>query len=91
MTFISLLGLLAAFFTTAAYIPQAYKTITTRSTASLSLPTYLMLFVGTLLWVGYALSIHNLPVLIANGITAVLAGIILALKLLSKPEEAPAK
>ncbi|RYU82805.1 SemiSWEET family sugar transporter [Hymenobacter persicinus] len=81
MTLISLLGLLAAFFTTAAYVPQAYKTITTKSTASLSLPTYLMLFVGTLLWVAYALSIGNVPVLLANLITALLAGIILFLKL----------
>jgi len=84
MNFISLMGLLAALFTTAAYIPQAYKTITTRSTSSLSLPTYSMLFIGTVLWVGYALSIHNLPVLIANGVTALLAGIILYLKLVSK-------
>jgi MtN3 and saliva related transmembrane protein len=87
MTSISLLGLLAAVFTTAAYVPQAYKTITTRSTASLSLPTYLMLFIGTVLWVGYALYIDNLPVLIANGITALLAGIILFLKVTSKPPE----
>ncbi|OUJ71410.1 SemiSWEET family sugar transporter [Hymenobacter crusticola] len=81
MTFISVLGLLAALITTAAYIPQAYKTILTRSTASLSLPTYSMLFVGTMLWVGYALAIDNVPVLVANGVTAVLSGIILYLKL----------
>lgn len=43
-----------------------------------------MLFIGTVLWVGYALSIHNLPVLVANGVTALLAGIILYLKLVSK-------
>lgn len=85
MTYVPILGLLAAFFTTAAYIPQAYKTIKTRSTASLSLPTYLMLFVGTVLWVVYALYIDNTPVLVANGITALLAGIILYLKLTAKP------
>ncbi|GEM_PF-3352982 len=47
MTFILLLGLLAAGITTAPYLPQAYLTITTRSTRSLSLPTYLL---GTVRW-----------------------------------------
>lgn len=84
MTFIALLGLLAACVTTAAYVPQAYKTIVTRSTSSLSLPTYSLLFAGTTLWVVYALYINNLPILIANGVTAVLAGIILYLKLTAK-------
>lgn len=87
MTPISLFGLLAAFLTTAAYVPQAYKTISTRSTASLSLLTYSMLFVGTVLWVGYAIAIDNLPVMIANGLTALLSGVILYLKLTAKPEQ----
>ncbi|RZK97361.1 MAG: hypothetical protein EOO62_28150 [Hymenobacter sp.] len=81
MTFVSLLGLLAAGITTAAYLPQAYLTITTRSTRSLSLPTYVLLFAGTVLWVGYGLAIHDWPVIAANGVTAVLAAIILVLKL----------
>ncbi|QNH61572.1 SemiSWEET family sugar transporter [Hymenobacter sediminicola] len=85
MNFISLLGALAAVLTTAAYVPQAYKTIKTRSTASLSLPTYLMLFAGTITWVVYAIYIDNWPVMIANIVTAALAGIILFLKLTTKP------
>lgn len=88
MTFISILGTVAAFLTTAAYVPQAYKTIKTRSTSSLSLPTYLMLFAGTCLWTVYALYIENVPVLLANAVTAVLAGIILCLKLTAKPANA---
>lgn len=81
MTFLSLLGVLAAGITTAAYVPQAYQTITTRSTQSLSLPTYLLLFAGTVLWTWYGIRIHDWPIIVANGITAALAGIILALKL----------
>jgi len=85
MTLLSLLGLLAAVITTAAYVPQAYQTITTRSTQGLSLPTYVLLFVGTALWTCYGAWLHNWPIIMANGITALLAGIILALKLLEKP------
>ena len=86
MAFIPYLGALAALLTTAAYIPQAYRTIKTRSTSSLSLPTYLLLFSGTLLWTVYAVYTDNLPVLVANAVTAVLSGIILWLKLTTKPK-----
>jgi MtN3 and saliva related transmembrane protein len=86
MTFVPYLGALAALLTTAAYIPQAYKTIKTRSTSSLSLPTYLLLFIGTCLWTAYALYIGNVAVLLANAITALLSGIILGIKLTAKPE-----
>lgn len=86
MAFIPYLGALAALLTTAAYIPQAYRTIKTRSTSSLSLPTYLLLFSGTMLWTVYAVYTDNLPVLVANAVTAVLSGIILWLKLTTKPK-----
>ena len=41
-----LIGGIAALLTTAAYIPQAFRTIRTRQTRDLSLSTYLMLAVG---------------------------------------------
>jgi MtN3 and saliva related transmembrane protein len=85
MSFFSLIGGLAAFLTTAAYVPQAYKTIKTRTTAALSLPTYVMLFVGACLWATYGLHIGDLPVIVSNIVTAALAGIILVLKLTTKP------
>lgn len=78
---------MAAFLTTAAYVPQAYKTIKTRSTSSLSLPTYVMLFLGTCLWVVYGLHTGDVPVLASNVVTSILAGIILCLKFGAKPNE----
>jgi MtN3 and saliva related transmembrane protein len=85
MTLFSAAGSLAAFLTTAAYVPQAYKTIKTRSTSSLSLPTYVMLFLGTCLWVVYGLHTGDVPVLASNVVTSLLAGIILCLKFRAKP------
>jgi MtN3 and saliva related transmembrane protein len=76
MTLITLLGLSAAILTTGAYIPQAYKTIKTKSTSGLSLSTFLMLFLGTILWFLYGMYIKDLPIILANGITATLSGII---------------
>jgi MtN3 and saliva related transmembrane protein len=86
MTLITLLGLSAAILTTGAYIPQAYKTIKTKSTSGLSLSTFLMLFLGTILWFLYGLYIKDLPVILANGITATLSGIIFYLKVTIKTE-----
>ena len=78
------LGLLAALLTTGAYIPQAYKTIKTKSTQSLALSTYFMLLAGTILWVVYAVHINDIPVMLANTVTAVLSAIILFLKVASQ-------
>lgn len=78
---ISSIGMLAAMLTTAAYIPQAYKTIKTRSTRDLSLVTFSMLFAGTILWLVYGLYIHDTPLILANGVTATLSGIIFFLKI----------
>ena len=90
MTTSILLSSAAAIITTAGYVPQAYRTIRTRSTASLSLPAYVLLTAGTALWTAYGLLAGNWPIIISNGITAALAGIILAMKLLAEPTEEPA-
>jgi MtN3 and saliva related transmembrane protein len=62
MDFITIIGLIAAAMTTGAYVPQAYKTIRTRSTEDLSLGTYIFLFTGTLLWFVYGWSLSNTPI-----------------------------
>ncbi|OQP54646.1 hypothetical protein A4H97_22035 [Niastella yeongjuensis] len=77
----STIGLTAALLTTAAYVPQAYKTIKTRSTRDLSIVTFSMLFLGTILWFVYGLYIHDTPIILANGVTATLSGIIFFLKI----------
>lgn len=77
----TLTGLAAAFCTTFSFLPQALKTIRTRDTASISLSMYALFTLGTLLWFIYGIWTSNIPVYAANGITLVLAMIILAYKL----------
>ena len=81
MNYISLIGILAAILTTGSFIPQAYKVIKTRSTDDLSAVTFTMLFTGTLCWFIYGFIITDYPLILANGITAVLTGIILYMKI----------
>jgi len=77
------IGLIAAVLTTAAFLPQAYKTIKTQQAEDLSLITFLMIFVGTICWCIHGMKINDQPLIYANGITAFLAGIILIIKIKS--------
>jgi MtN3 and saliva related transmembrane protein len=81
MNFVTILGLAAAFCTTASFLPQAIKTIQTKDTSGISLSMYSLFALGTLLWLSYGLATNNLPVSIANGITFLFAAIILGYKI----------
>lgn len=87
MDYLQALGLLAAFLTTIANIPQAIKVIKTSSTKSLSTATYVMLFIGMVLWVVYGIIKNDLPIILANSISGALCGIILLMKLLRRKKE----
>jgi len=87
MDYIQILGIGAAILTTGANIPQAVKIIRTRSTESISSITYAMLFAGLVLWLIYGIVRDDLPIILANAVSAALAGIILAMRLLAKKKE----
>lgn len=78
---ITAIGLLAALLTTAAFLPQVLHTLATRDTRGISLPMYGIFVAGVLLWLIYGLLMHDLPLIIANAVTLLLAGAILYLKL----------
>jgi MtN3 and saliva related transmembrane protein len=77
----SYFGIIGAILTTTAFLPQALKTIKTKETKDLSLSTFLLIFSGTICWCIYGIAISDLPLIVANSITAVLAGIIVFIKL----------
>lgn len=78
--FIEFIGMAAAILTTASFAPQAVQVLRTRETAAISLMMYVMFTTGVLTWFVYGLFIGSLPVIIANAITLLLAGLILSLK-----------
>ncbi len=77
----TIIGLLAGTFTTVAFLPQVIKAFRTRSTHDISFPAFAILFTGNLLWFGYGIEINSLPVVLANGLTAILVFALLVLKL----------
>jgi MtN3 and saliva related transmembrane protein len=74
------LGMVAAFCTTVAFLPQAIQTIKTRHTDDISLSMYIILNVGLTLWLIYGIQLDMLPIILANCCTLVLSTIILAIK-----------
>lgn len=80
MQVITTIGLLAATCTTLAFVPQVWQTIKTKDTRGLSRPMYILFTSGIGLWLLYGLLVHDLPLIAANSVTLLLAGIVLYLK-----------
>jgi len=76
-----LTGLVAATFTTASFLPQAWHTFRTRDVRGISLGMYSLFTLGVALWLVYGLLINAWPVVAANAVTLALAATILAMKL----------
>lgn len=76
-----LIGYPAAVLTTAAFVPQAWKSWRTRDLSGISLPMYALFTLGVALWLAYGVVIGSMPVIMANGVTLVLAAMVLWLKL----------
>ena len=81
MELVTVIGLIAAACTTFAYVPQAIKIIKTKDTKSLSLIMYVIMTIGIVLWLSYGILLKDLPIIIANTVTLIFAGIILVLKI----------
>ncbi len=77
----TLLGYPAAFLTTIAFVPQAWQSWRTRDLSGVSLPMYALFTTGVALWLGYGVAIGSPPVIAANGVTLVLASVVLWLKI----------
>ncbi|NET87288.1 MAG: hypothetical protein F6K45_04135 [Kamptonema sp. SIO1D9] len=81
MQYVTLIGLLAGTLTTIAFLPQVIKTWKSRSAQDISLGMFLLFCTGVFLWLVYGLLKQDLPVIVANCATLVLAGSILWMKL----------
>lgn len=77
----ALLGYLAASLTTASFFPQAIKTVRSGDTRGISLGMYALFTLGISCWGVYGLLTRDGPLIVANAITLVPAGLILERKL----------
>jgi MtN3 and saliva related transmembrane protein len=75
------IGFLAGALTTIAFVPQALKMYTTKSGKDISARMLLIFSAGLVLWLIYGIMIESLPVILANIVTLILSGAIIALKI----------
>ena len=77
----SIVGYLASICMICGYLPQAVRTIRTRDTDGIAMPTFLALGAGSVLFVAQGILIDNIPIILANTITTICSLIITLIKL----------
>lgn len=80
MTLGDFAGVAAGTLTTIAFIPQVIKTWRSRSADDISMFMFLLFSTGVLMWLVYGLTLNSWPMIIANGITLILAISIIVMK-----------
>jgi MtN3 and saliva related transmembrane protein len=81
MDFITIIGLIAAAFTTVSLFPQLVKVWRTKSTKDISMGMFSLFCGGVFLWFIYGVFVNDLPIMIANSLAFIQAVIIVAFKL----------
>ena len=76
-----LIGYGAAILTTAAFVPQALKSWSSRDLSGVSLSMYSLFTLGVALWLLYGILLQSWPIILANLITLILASVVLSLKI----------
>ncbi len=80
MDIITIIGLVAAAFTTIALLPQLVKVWKTKSTKDISTGMFTLYCGGVFLWFVYGVYINDLPIILANSLAFVQALAILIFK-----------
>jgi MtN3 and saliva related transmembrane protein len=84
MTQIDLIGYIAAFLTTSAFLPQAWLSWRQKHAEGVSLGMYCIMVTGTIGWLIYGLMLGAWPIIVANVISLSLSAFILVMKLVYK-------
>ena len=83
------LGYLAATLTTVAFVPQAWRTFRTKDVSGISTRMYSVFTVGVAVWLAYGIVLGEVPMMVANTLTLVLACAVLVMKLKYGKKERP--
>ena len=81
---IEIVGLIAASFTTFAFIPQFFKIWKNRNISGVSISMYVIMLIGICIWLFYGFLIKSLAVIVANIVTGLLQLFIVTLIFISR-------
>lgn len=77
----TLVGYFAGFLTTVAFVPQVLKTWKSKSASDLSVGMFSVFSVGVLCWLIYGILLAEVPMILWNAVTLILALALLVMKL----------
>ena len=80
MDTITIIGLIAALFTTVSLLPQLIKVYQTKSAKDISTGMFTLFGGGVLLWFVYGVFVNDLPIMVANSLAFIQAAVILFFK-----------
>lgn len=81
---IEIVGLIAASFTTLAFVPQVFKIWKNRNISGVSISMYVIMLIGISMWLLYGFLIKSLAVIVANIVTGLLQLFIVTLILIGR-------
>ncbi len=81
MTLAELFGYLGSLCSIGSFVPQLIKTLKTRSAKDLSVWMLIIFLSGNLFWLGYALILHSMAIIVTNICLGLMVFIILMVKL----------
>lgn len=76
-----MLGYAAATLTSLSFVPQAWRTFRTKDVSGISLKMYAVFTLGVAVWLAYGIVLGEVPMMVANGLTLVLACAVLVMRL----------
>ncbi len=84
-----LLGYAAATLTTVSFVPQVWRTFRTHDVSGISLRMYSIFTAGIAVWLAYGIVLKELPMILANSVSLVLACTVLVMRLRYAKEKKP--
>ena len=83
---IEIIGLIAAAFTTIAFVPQVIKISKKRTAKGVSVSMYVIMFIGICFWFSYGILIDSIAVITANLISGILQMFIIVFALIHRKD-----
>ncbi|NCF31583.1 MAG: hypothetical protein GWP29_06865 [Bacteroidetes bacterium] len=81
---IEIIGLIAATFTTIAFVPQFLKIWKKRDASGVSVSMYVIMFIGICIWFCYGVLIESIAVITANVVSGILQMFIIVFTLIHR-------
>lgn len=78
---IQFIGPIGALLTTISFLPQVIQVLKTKDVSGISLGMYIIFVAGVILWTVYGFILSDMTIIVSNGLTTILASIILYFKL----------